>query len=82
MLVCMGLKRILSRGGVIVDFSNSFSKGGPKVVKFVFYQAKLRKQHFLLKFSNSCPPSNIHVYSYRGANTFMVFLCEIYCMGL
>jgi len=31
------------------------------VVKFVFYHAKSRKQPFLLKFSNSCPSSNIHI---------------------
>ena len=28
--------------------------------KFVFYHSKLRKQPFLLKFSNSCPPSDTH----------------------
>jgi len=47
-------------GGALVDFSNSFSKGAPKVVKFIFYLSKLRKQHFLLKFSNSCHNSNTH----------------------
>ena len=38
-----------------MDFSKSFSWEGPKVVKFGFYHSKLRKQPFLLKFSNSCP---------------------------
>jgi len=37
-----------------------FFCGGPKVVKFDFYHSKLRKQRFLLKFSNSCPPSDTH----------------------
>jgi len=30
------------------------------VVKFVFYSSKLRKQPFLLKISNSWPPSGTH----------------------
>jgi len=32
-----------------VDFTKSFSRGWQKVVKFVFYLAKLRKQPFLRK---------------------------------
>jgi len=58
MLMCMGIRRIFSRGAV-VDFSKSFCRGA-KVVKFVvtvtmkfFYHSKPRKQPFLLK--NSCP---------------------------
>jgi len=49
MLLCMGVGRNFSRGP-LVDFSNKFFYGGPKMVKFVFYHSKLRKQHFLLKF--------------------------------
>jgi len=29
--------------GALVDFSKSFSRGGPEVVKFVFYHSKLGK---------------------------------------
>jgi len=55
MLVCIGVGKILSRGA----FQKVFL-GGPKVVKFVFYHSKLRKQPFLLKFSNSCPHTDTH----------------------
>jgi len=55
-VVCMGVGKIFSRGA-LVDFSKRFSRGA-KVAKFVFYLSKLRKQHFLLKFSNSCLPSD------------------------
>jgi len=60
MFMCMGIGKSFP-GGPLVDFSKSFSRdGGPKVVKFVFYHSKLRKQPFLLKFSNSWPPSDTH----------------------
>jgi len=41
-------------------FPNVFSGGQAKVVKFVFYHSKLRKQPFLLISSNSYPPSDTH----------------------
>ena len=41
----MGVGRIFSRGGQKRIFSNVFP-GGPKVVKFVFYPSKLKKQRF------------------------------------
>ena len=47
-------------GGSLVDFFKSFLRG-PNVVKFVFHHLKLRKQHFVLKFSNSCPSSDTHL---------------------
>jgi len=47
------------------DFPKFFP-GGPKVVKFVFYPSKLKKQHFLLIISKSsgsqAPPSDAHGY--------------------
>jgi len=33
-------------GGSVGDFPKIFSRGGPKVVKFVFYPSKLKKQPF------------------------------------
>ena len=47
-------------GGGTSGFFQTFFYGRPKVVKFDSYHSKLRKQHFLLKFSNSCPPSDTH----------------------
>jgi len=52
MLVCMGVGRSFS-GEDTSGYFQTFFYGGPKVVKFGFYHSKLRKQHFLLKFSNS-----------------------------
>jgi len=47
--------------GALVDVSQSFSRvGRPKVVKFVFYHLKLRKQRLLLKFSKFVTPSDTH----------------------
>jgi len=60
MLVCMGVG-IIFPGGATSGFFQKFFYGGPKVVKFAFYRSKFRKQHFLLKFSNSCPSSDIHM---------------------
>jgi len=60
----MGIGRIFSRGATTGFFLN-FSRGRPKVVKFVFYRSKLRKK-FLLKISKSmgakppCPPFQRH----------------------
>jgi len=34
-------------GGAVGDFPKIFFQGGPKVVKFVFYPSKLKKQPFL-----------------------------------
>ena len=48
-------------GGATGGFFQKFFYGGPKMVKFGFYHSKLRKKHFLLKFSNSCPSSDIHL---------------------
>jgi len=64
MLVCMGVGRNFSRGATS-GFFQKFFYGGPKVVKFVFYHSKLRNQHFLLKFSNSCPSSNTNMFVCR-----------------
>ena len=53
LLVCMAVGSIFPGGRQWI-----FPKvclGGSKVAKFVFYHSKLRKQQFLLKFSNSCP---------------------------
>jgi len=52
----MGVGKIFSRG-LLWIFPKIFL-GWPKVVKFVFCHSKERKQRFLLKFSNSCPPSD------------------------
>ena len=60
-LVCMGVGGNFSKGGGTSGFFQKFFYGRPKVVKFVFYHSKLRKQHFLLKFSNSCPYSHTHM---------------------
>ena len=48
----MGLGRIFSRGAT-KGFIQNFSRGGPKVVKFVFSHSKLQKKLFLLQFSKS-----------------------------
>ena len=48
--VGMGVGRIFSNGGPEGDFPKLFSRGGSKVVKFVFYPSKLKKQPF---FANS-----------------------------
>jgi len=45
MLVCMGVGRNFFQGGTNVFFQNFFYEG-PKVVKFVFYDSKLREQLF------------------------------------
>ena len=45
-------KDFFQGGGPLRDFSKIFP-GGAEVVKFVFSHRKLRKQHFLLKFSKS-----------------------------
>jgi len=52
----MGVGRIFSREGPLVDFSKNFSRSEAKVVKFVCSYSKLRKQPFLLKFLYSIPP--------------------------
>jgi len=46
--VCVhGHRKDFFHGGALVSFSIGFSSvGGPKVVKFVFYHSKLRKQPF------------------------------------
>jgi len=59
------------QGGSVGDFPKIFSRGGPKVVKFVFYPSKLKKQPLKLKkqpflliifsrgsFGPSCPLSD------------------------
>jgi len=63
----MGVGTIFSRGGTRGFFQN-FSKGGAKVVKFVFFHSKLKKQPFLLKMSKSRgarsplpTPSGVHI---------------------
>ena len=49
-------------------FLQKFFCGRPKVVKFSFYRSKLRKQHFLLKFSNFCPSSDTRMLVYRKSS--------------
>jgi len=63
----MGVGRIFSKGEPVGDFPNFFFRGEPKVVKFVFYPSKMKKQPF---FANNfkiqgmarspCPPSDTH----------------------
>jgi len=60
MLVCMGVGSNFSRGATSGFFQKCFYWGS-KMVKFVLYHSKLRKQHFLLKFSNTWPSSDIHM---------------------
>ena len=57
MLVCMGVGRNFSRDATS-GFFQTFFYGGPKVVKPAFYHSKLRKQHFLLNFTNPSTPSD------------------------
>jgi len=57
----MGVGRIFSRdGGELVDFSKSFSRGA-KRGEICFLPLETKKTAFLLKTSNSCPPSATHV---------------------
>jgi len=62
-----GLRKEFFQGGHKWIFQKFFY-GGPKVVKFVFWHSKLRKQYFLLKFSNSCPSSDTHMLVYRKSS--------------
>ena len=61
--VVMGVARILYMGGPVGDCPKFFSRGVSKVVKFVFYPSKLKKQPFIAKDfkiqggkSPPCPP--------------------------
>jgi len=54
-----GRRKKFFQGGTS-EFFQTFFFGGPKVLKLGLYHSKLRKQHFLLKFSNSCPSSDTH----------------------
>jgi len=63
MLVCMGVGRKFSRGDHWWIFPKVFLRG-PKVVKLGFYHSELREQHFLLKFVNSYPSSDINMFVY------------------
>ena len=85
----MGVGRNLSREGPLVDFYKNISKGGLKVVKFVFSFAKPGKQPFLLKFSKSMGqgpalhPADAHVCNEvsekrTSALAFKRFLCLIW----
>ena len=58
MLVCMGVGRIFS-GGPLVGFSKSFSRGA-KSGEVCFLPFETKKQPFLPKFSNFCPPSDTY----------------------
>ena len=51
-----------------MDFSNSFSRGA-KSGEICCLPHEIKKTAFLLKFSNSCPPSDTHacVYEKVGA---------------
>jgi len=51
----MGVGRIFSRGWPVGDFPKTFSRGGPKVVKFgfTFYPSKLKNNLFLPIISKS-----------------------------
>ena len=59
MLVCMGVGRNFSRGGTS-GFFQKFSAGG-KSGEICFLSLEIKKQHYLLKFSNSCPSSDTHM---------------------
>jgi len=54
-----GRRKDFSTGGA-TGFFRKFFYGGAKVVKFAFYHSKQRKQPFLLKYSDSYPPSDTH----------------------
>jgi len=71
MLVCMAVGKIFSKGA-LVDFFQKFSRGA-KSGKICFYHSKLRKQHFLLKLSNFCPPSDQAVISLGNQRRRRVF---------
>jgi len=51
--VCSWASEGFFPGGGTSGFFQNFSKGEPKVVKFVFSHSKLRKQPFLLIISKS-----------------------------
>jgi len=59
LLTALVLKEFFQGG--TSGFFQTFFCGGPNVEKFVSYHSILRKQRFLLKFSNSCPSSDIHM---------------------
>jgi len=46
MHLSIGVGGIFSSGEPVGDFPKIFSRGGPKVVKFVFHPSKLKKQPF------------------------------------
>ena len=64
-LLCAWASEGIFLGGATSGFSSKFFYGRSKVVKLGFYHSKLRKQHFLLKFSNSCPSSDAHMFVCR-----------------
>ena len=49
----MGVGRISSREGPLLDCYKIFSRGGAKVVKFVFFLQETKKTTILMKFSKS-----------------------------
>ena len=59
-----GRRKDFFQVGASRGFSQKFFQEGPKVVKFVLYPSKLKKQPFLLIISKSggglCPPSDAH----------------------
>jgi len=58
--------------GEPLGFFQKFFYGRPKVVKFAFYHSKLRKQRFLLKFANSCPSSDTHMFVCRKRSSHTI----------
>jgi len=58
MLMCMSVGRILSRGGKLMDFSKSFSRGAKKNVFLVFCNKKQFSSLFQISAS---PPTPIPV---------------------
>jgi len=77
-----GRRKDFFQGGAVGDFPKIFPRGGPKVVKFVFYPSKLQKQPFFVnnfKIRGARPPlpppSDAHSYRYlrREARTAVSF---------
>jgi len=57
----MGIRKIFSIRGPVRDFPKIFSREGVKVVKFVFYPSKLKKQPFFA--NNNFNPWGAYVHS-------------------
>jgi len=59
-----GRRKDFFQGGGSRGFSQNIFQGGPKVVEFVFYPSKLKKQPFFANFKiqgGQSPPSDAYV---------------------